>query len=192
MNLKRLAIMALGTYALMAIWAITSVQESSPTLTIAPKQTVTLQDLTPQQLEDRAEELLATTTSTTITTSTITTQPVTTLAPFNAEAKCQEWFPTAISVGWPNDPQVLQTLGQIMWRESRCQPDACSKSDSGRQCRDYGLIQGNWYAHHEWWAELGIEPQDMFDPATNLGWAYLLYSGREAKGQCGWQPWRLC
>jgi hypothetical protein len=188
MNLKRLTFMALGTYALMAIWAITSVQESSPTLTIAPKQTVTLQDLTPQQLEDRKEELLATTT----TTSTITTQPVTTLAPFNAEAKCQEWFPTAIAVGWPNDPQVLQTLGRVMWKESRCQPDACSKSDSGRQCRDYGLTQGNWYAHHEWWAELGITPEQMFDPATNLRWAYLLYSGREAKGQCGWQPWRLC
>ena len=188
MNLKRITFMALGTYALMAIWAITSVQESSPTLTIAPKQTVTLQDLTPQQLEDRKEELIATTT----TTSTITTQPVTTLAPFNAEAKCQEWFPLAVEVGWPNDPKVLQTLGRVMWKESRCQPDACSKSDSGRPCRDYGLTQGNWYAHHEWWAELGITPEQMFDPATNLRWAYLLYSGREAKGQCGWQPWRLC
>ncbi len=153
---------------------------------------LTKESLPPIKLS--AVSTTSTTTTTvvaTTTTSTITTQPATTLAPFNAEAKCQEWFPTAIAVGWPNDPQVLQTLGQIMWRESRCQPDACSKSDKGRQCRDYGLIQGNWYAHHEWWTELGIEPQDMFDPATNLRWAYLLYSGREAQGKCGWQPWLL-
>jgi hypothetical protein len=139
---------------------------------------------------------VTTTTTTLPPTTTITVAPTTTVATppaltLPADVPCQEWLPTAISVGWPNDPEVLQTLGQIMWRESRCQPDACSKSDKGRQCRDYGLIQGNWYAHHEWWTELGIEPQDMFDPATNLRWAYLLYSGREAKGQCGWQPWRL-
>ena len=197
MNLKRLAIMALGTYALMAIWAITSVQESSPTLTIAPKQTVTLQDLTPQQLEDRAEELLATTTSTTTTTSTITTQPVTTLAPFNAEAKCQEWFPIAISVGWPNNPETLEKLGRLLWKETRCLNITPLSSDPELAKRfnghDHGIAQIN-EIHTRYVEQVFNMPfaEAMSDPTLNLRFAYLLYSGREAKGQCGWQPWRLC
>jgi hypothetical protein len=122
---------------------------------------------------------------TTLPQTTTTTAPV--VVP--SDTPCAEWLPLAVQVGWPNDTDILQTLGRIMWRESRCQPDACSKSDSDRPCRDYGLTQGNWTAHHEWWADLGITPDEMFDPATNLRWAWLLYSGREARGQCGWQPW---
>ena len=108
------------------------------------------------------------------------------------ELPCAQWFSTAVNAGWPNDVKTLKTLSKIMWRESRCEPTACSTSDSGRQCRDYGLIQGNWSAHHKWWEQMGLTPTDMFDPYTNLTWAWLLYSGRIAKGQCGWQPWRLC
>ena len=186
MNVKRFLGLALFTYMMCGAFVVVNQKDTPPQTYVETPVTITLGDLTPQQLKERAVEL------TTTTSTTTSTQPATTLAPFNAEAKCQEWFPLAVEVGWPNDPQVLQTLGRVMWKESRCQPDACSKSDSGRQCRDYGLTQGNWYAHHEWWTELGIEPQDMFDPATNLRWAYLLYSGREAKGQCGWQPWKMC
>lgn len=111
--------------------------------------------------------------------------------------KCGQWLPTAVLAGWPDDRQVLERLGAIVWRESRCQPTACAPSDSdrtsenGEVCRDYGLMQGNWSAHHKWWAELGITPEDMFDPYTNLHWAWLLYSGREAQGKCGWQPWSI-
>jgi len=102
MNLKRLALLALGTYGICALWAITGVQETTADLSIAPKQTITLQDLTPQQLEDRAEELTATTTTstTTSTTSTSSTVPFTRLADFHPDTKCQEWFQTAITVGW--------------------------------------------------------------------------------------------
>ena len=164
--------------------------ETLPVLQLAP---VTTEPVILNAHEALQEDLATTTTTTTTTTEApLVSDPLDYIDESRAMyGKCGEWYETAISVGWPNDPDVLQTLGQIMWRESRCQPDACSKSDSGRQCRDYGLIQGNWYAHHEWWTELGIEPQDMFDPATNLRWAYLLYSGREAQGKCGWQPWSL-
>ena len=65
MNLKRFLLLALGTYGLCALWAITGVQSTTVTLTVPPvPQTVTLGMLTPQQLEDRAEELTTTTTST--------------------------------------------------------------------------------------------------------------------------------
>jgi hypothetical protein len=184
MTLKRLALMAILTYGLLALWAWTGSTSNTETL-YAPSvpATVTLGMLTAQQLEDRAEELTATTTTTSTTVAPVVVP---------SDTPCAEWLPLAVQVGWPNDTDILQTLGRIMWRESRCQPDACSKSDSDRPCRDYGLTQGNWTAHHEWWADLGITPDEMFDPATNLRFAYLLYSELEAKGRCGWQPWKLC
>ena len=85
MNLKRLALLAFGTYGLCALWAITGVQESSPMLTIAPKQTITLGDLSPQQLQDRTEALSAPTSTT--STTTTTTQPTTTVVPVPADTQ---------------------------------------------------------------------------------------------------------
>ena len=161
-----------------------------PPVTTAPPVYNTVDILTPEQTVDRltALQMLETT-----TTAPAQIPPVQ-----NAEGlKCEQWLPTAVLAGWPDNRQVLERLGAIMWRESRCQPTACAPSDSdrtsenGKVCRDYGLVQGNWYAHHKWWAELGITAEDMFDPYINLHWAWLLYSGREAKGQCGWQPWAL-
>ena len=119
MNLKRLALLALGTYGLCALWAITGVQETTVTLQ-APSvpQTISLGMLTPQQLEDRAEELTTTTTSTT-TSTTSSTVPFTRLADFHPDTKCQEWFQTAITVGWPNDTATLEKLGRLLWKETR-------------------------------------------------------------------------
>ncbi len=155
--------------------------ETEPTPTVTqPRITVVM--LTREQQADRLLELAP--------------SPTTTIAPVvpvevSEDTKCQQWLQIALQAGWPNERAVLDRLGHIMWRESRCQPDACSASDSGSPCRDYGLIQGNWHAHHLWWQDLGISPEEMFDPYTNLRWAWLLYSGREAKGQCGWSPWSL-
>ncbi len=191
MNLKRLTFLALGTYAMLAVWAITDVQESSPMLTIAPRQTITLQDLTPEQLADRAKEL------TTTTTSTTTTQPVTTLAPFDPDTKCQEWFPTAISVGWPNNTETLQKLGRLLWKETRCLNITPLSSDSELADRfnghDHGVAQIN-ELHTDYVEQVFNMPfaEAMSDPTLNLRFAFLLYSGREEAGKCGWQPWRLC
>ena len=153
--------------------------EPTPTPTSFPRVTVVM--LTPEQQTDRIAEL---------TTTTTTLAPVV-IVDVSEGTECQQWLQTALDAGWPNDREILDRLGFIMARESSCQPDACSPSDSGRPCRDYGLIQANWYAHHEWWEDLGISPEQMFDPYTNLRWAWLLYSGREANGQCGWTPWSL-
>ena len=100
-----------------------------------------------------------------------------------ASYKCGVWFPLAISQGWPDNPVVLKTLNRIMWRESRCTADA----DSGP---DHGLMQIN-QIHSKWLDDLGWTHEDMKDPAANLRFAWLLYSGREANGQCGWTPWAI-
>jgi hypothetical protein len=189
MNLKRLAIITITTYALCVLWAITGVQESSPILTIAPKQTITLGDLSSQQLEDRKEALSAPISTT--STTTTTTQPTTTVVPVLADTKCQEWFPTAISVGWPNNLETLEKLGRLLWKETRCQN--VSYTHPQFNGHDHGVAQIN-QVHRKYVEQLftGSMEESMSDPTLNLRFAFLLYSEREAAGKCGWQPWSLC
>ena len=141
----------------------------------APKYN-TVEILTPEQQIDRIDALNA---------STAPPTPETTVAPVDAFAsyKCGVWFPLAIAQGWPDDPVVLKTLDRVMWRESRCTPDA----DSGP---DHGLMQIN-QIHTKWLNDLNWTHEDMKDPTANLRFAWLLYSGREANGQCGWTPWSI-
>jgi hypothetical protein len=193
MNLKRLALLALGTYGICALWAITGVQETTADLSIAPKQTITLQDLTPQQLEDRAEELTATTTTstTTSTTSTSNTVPFTRLADFHPDTKCQEWFQTAITVGWPNNTETLEKLGRLLWKETRCLN--VSHTHPSFNGHDHGIAQIN-QIHRAYVEQVFNMPMEesMSDPTLNLRFAYLLYSDIAETGGCGWKPWKLC
>jgi len=193
MNLKRTAFLALLTYGLCALWALTGVQGSSDTPRIvSTTATMTLGMLTPEQLQDRAEALTATT-----TTSTTTTQPVTTLAPFNADTKCQEWFPTAILVGWPNNTETLQKLGRLLWKETRCLNITPMSSDPELADRfngsDHGIAQIN-RIHTKYVEQVFNMPfaEAMSDPTLNLRFAYLLYSDIADRGGCGWKPWKLC
>jgi len=189
MNLKRLAIITITTYGLCALWAITGVQETTADLTIAPRETITLQDLTPQQQIERAVELTSTTSTTTSTTTTV--QPSTTVVAVPADTKCQEWFPTAISVGWPNDPAVLEKLGRLLYKETRCQN--VSYTHPQFNGHDHGVAQIN-EIHTKWVEELFNMPfrESMSDPTLNLRFAYLLYEATEESGGCGWKPWSLC
>ena len=191
MNLKRLALLAIGTYGLCALWAITGVQETTVTLQ-APSvpQTITLGMLTPQQLEDRNEELTTTTTSTT-TSSTTSTVPFTRLADFHPDTKCQEWFQTAITVGWPNNTETLEKLGRLLWKETRCQN--VSYTHPRFNGHDHGVAQIN-QIHRAYVEQLFNMPMEesMSDPTLNLRFAYLLYSDIAEGGGCGWQPWKLC
>jgi len=192
MNLKRLAIIALSTYALCALWAITGVQSTTVTLE-APSvpQTVTVAMLTPEQVQDRVEALTETTTTTT------TTQPSTTVVSIPAEVHCQEWFPTAISVGWPNDPATLEKLGRLLWKETRCLNVTPLSSDPALRDAfngaDHGIAQIN-EIHTKYVEQLFNMPfaEAMSDPTLNLRFAYLLYSDIAEAGGCGWKPWSLC
>jgi hypothetical protein len=136
----------------------------------------TVEILTPEQQIDRITALNA------VTEPPL---PETTVAVVDAFAsyKCGVWFSLAIEQGWPDNPIILKTLDRIMWRESRCTPDA----DSGP---DHGLMQIN-QIHSDYIEQLGWTHEGMKDPAANLRFAWLLYSGREAKGQCGWSPWSI-
>jgi hypothetical protein len=191
MNLKRLAIISIATYSLCALWAITGVQgDAEPLQTVSVPSTVTLSMLTPQQLEDRAEALTETTTTTAVTTTT-TTQPSTTVVSVPSEVHCQEWFPTAISVGWPNNPETLEKLGRLLWKETRCQNVSYTHPSFNGQ--DHGVAQIN-QIHRKYVEQLFNMPMEesMSDPTLNLRFAYLLYSDIVEGGGCGWKPWSLC
>ena len=113
-------------------------------------------------------DITSTTTSTTSTTTTTTTTVVRT-------GKCAQWHELALSVGWPEDE--LPTLDKVMWRESRCTPDAYSNGN-------HGLTQIN-NTHRVWIEELGWTfPDDLYDPAKNLRFAYLLWADD------GWKHWK--
>jgi hypothetical protein len=87
---------------------------------------------------------------------------------------CGEWHDLAISVGWTEDEWSI--LSRILYRESRCTPDAWNGHDAG-------LTQIN-QVHSEWIESLGwVHPESMFDPATNLRFAKML------KDSSGWSPW---
>jgi len=197
MNLKRLTVITITTYALCALWAITGVKDTTEiTRTLPVPQTISLGMLSPQQLEDRAEDILATTTTTTSTTTT-TIQPSTTVVPVSAEVHCQEWFPIAIEVGWPNDPAILEKLGQLLWKETRCLNVTPLSSDPDLRARfnghDWGPAQIN-EIHTKYAEQLFNMPfaEAMSDPTLNLRFAFLLYSDIAETGGCGWKPWSLC
>jgi len=197
MNLKRFLLLSIFTYGICALWAITGVQgNADPIQTPSVPSTVTLGMLTPQQLEDRAEELTTTTTST--TTSTTSTVPFTRLADFHPDTKCQEWFQTAITVGWPNNTETLEKLGRLLWKEARCLNITPLSSDPELAKRfngsDHGIAQINERVHTKYVEQLFNMPfaEAMSDPTLNLRFAYLLYSDIAEGGGCGWKPWKLC
>jgi hypothetical protein len=115
------------------------------------------------------------------------------LAPIMAEVreqdKCKEFAGLALDVGWqPTDiPQLLA----IMFRESRCIPEACSIPDRPelRRCRDWGLMQINDYSWKSTVRGLGWEMEDMWTPADNLAFSLWLFNYSEERNGCGWQPW---
>lgn len=105
------------------------------------------------------------------------------LAELDPALPCLEWAPLALEAGWP--AEELPTLLRVIWKESRCQPEALNPSSP-----DHGLTQIN-AIHEEWLASMGWTLADMMDPAKNLRFAYLLWNSRTERGQCGWTPWSI-
>ena len=81
------------------------------------------------------------------------------------------------------EPDELPIVDRIMWNESRCQPDVVSKSD------DPGLMQINWPIWGDTLNSQGFYREDLFNPAVNLQWAWLIANEAERLGWCRWQPW---
>jgi len=183
---KFLALVAFAYFSLVVVFGSSS--ESPPETTIKVPQTVKIVPLTDEQIADR-EALIAQMIAE--ENATIYDEPVETsttlpqLAQIDPDTKCQEWLPLAVEMGWPNRTEVLQTLGRVMWKESRCQALAVNDKSG-----DHGLTQIN-QIHEEWLSEMGWTLEDMAIPSSNLRFAFLLWNSREEAGKCGWQPWSI-
>ncbi len=105
------------------------------------------------------------------------------------DGTCFQWVGTALQAGW--QAEELPRLMRIMWRESRCLPDACGETDSPhiRKCRDWGLMQINDYSWKTTIRSLGLDIEQMHDPYWNLWFARWLYNYSSDVNGDGWQPW---
>lgn len=186
---KFLSLTALGYFSLVLIFG--SGGESPPDTTVFVPQTVQIVPLTQEQETDREAAItqqMAEENASIYDEPIETTTTLIQLASIDPDTKCQEWLPLAVEMGWPNETHILQRLGQVMWKESRCQ--AISAESEWFNGHDYGLTQIN-EIHEEWLTEMGWTLDDMAIPSSNLRFAYLLWSSREEAGKCGWQPWGL-
>jgi hypothetical protein len=187
MNVKRFLGLALFTYMMCAAFAVVNQKDTPPQTYAVLPATITLGDLSPQQLQDRAVEL----TTTTSTSTTTSTQPTTQVAYVDKATKCQEWLPVAVSVGWPNNTETLEKLGRLIWKETRCLNIGYQHPSFNGS--DHGLVQAN-IVHKAWAEELFNMPfeESMSDPTLNLRFGFLLYDTIAETGACGWRPWRMC
>ena len=177
MRLAPLGMVAVLTYA--GLWALAVDQTATPTATTTTAPTIVYRPLEPLPA--------TTTTPSTTNPSTTTAGPIALVGP---DTPCQEWVNTAIKAGWPADRQTIETLMSVIWRESRCIPDAIRRNSTSGRPIDVGLTQIN-QIHRKWLNQLGYEHLDMTDPLANLTFARLLFEAAEKTRGCGWGPWSL-
>lgn len=125
----------------------------------------------------------------------IPTTPTTTIT--LPATKCAEWYPLFVQTGF--DPGLWEWASMVLWRESRCNPQAHNQKSN-----DLGLwqinvrswCQPNKYNTHPagWLGAQGIvtDCEQLFDPATNMKAALAMYQYSENKNGTGmgWWPWR--
>ena len=111
-----------------------------------------------------------------------TTLPAPTTLPayVHPDPNVERWHALALSVGWPEAEWAW--LSCVVFRESRGMPDAYNGRDRDRS---YGLAQLNTKgALWGWYVAQGLaDPDQLFDPATNLRMGRLLFE------QFGRRPW---
>ena len=172
--------------AILTGWSIDSAIDDQQPLTIATDPPAPIAYVAITDPPATTSTTLSTTTSTSTTT---TTTFVPALLP--VDHVCYDWLPLLLETGWPTEPDILATALTIMWRESRCQPDA----DSGP---DHGLFQVNryWcepsrYTPNGWLQDRGlvVDCDSLFDPAINVASALAIWHYSEDRNGDGFLPW---
>jgi hypothetical protein len=115
---------------------------------------------------------------TTTTSSTIYIDPYT--------SACEQFSALAVNLGWPaNERTVLES---VMFRESRCIPNAYNSKDPQGGSRGLMQLNGFWTP---WLMERGLITQvdDLLQAQTNLLAALAIYNYGVDKHGYGWGPW---
>lgn len=128
----------------------------------------------------RSKATTTTISTTTAPSTTTTTEPI----PGIETARYPDLWITAVEAGWPTDR--LPVLDLIAYHESRGQTDVIGNGA-------YGALQIQWSAHKDWLkSELNItEPEQLFDPLTNMIAALWLAEYAETNYGCWAQPWYM-
>jgi hypothetical protein len=110
------------------------------------------------------------------------------------ENRCPEWEPVAMAAGW--EPEHWDRFSYIIYRESRCLPDAFNGSDPNSGSRGLSQINGFWcrpskYYPDGWLQDQGVlsHCDDLYDPMVNLTAAKAIFDYGVDRGNCPWGPW---
>ena len=131
--------------------------------------------------------------------TTTTTSPPVPAYRGRVDQVCPQWMDLARSVGWPEEE--LSKLSYIIYRESRCQPEAWNQDDPTPDgSRGLTQINGFWCRPSKYNPDgylqtfhPGLLPNgvcsDLHDPEVNLRAAKALYDYGVERGNNPWTPW---
>jgi soluble lytic murein transglycosylase-like protein len=171
--MKRLVFAISVTVAALVYWTPLDLRDGRDLEAHGLNRPVSTYQTTPERPLERNLEPVPTVTSVPATTTTTIPAPP-------ASAKCPQWWPEIRKAGWPEEHYSIVDL--IMWRESRCLPEARSKTS------DSGLMQIN-DMHRPLLAGYGLTPADLFDPFLNLYAARIVSDLARSYGWSPFQPW---
>jgi len=125
-----------------------------------------------------APYLLEPSTTTSSTSSTIYIDPY--------SSACEQFSALAVNLGWPADQRTV--LESIMFRESRCLPNAVNSKDPNGGSRGLMQINGFWTP---WLTDAGIitSAENLLQADVNLRAALAIYNYGVERHGYGWGPW---
>ncbi len=125
-----------------------------------------------------APYLLEPSTTTSSTSSTIYIDPY--------SSACQQFSALAVNLGWPADQRTV--LESIMFRESRCIPNAYNGKDPQGGSRGLMQLNGFWTP---WLIERGLitSEENLLQADVNLRAALAIYNYGVERHGYGWGPW---
>lgn len=102
------------------------------------------------------------------------------------DARCPQWWEAAVAAGWA--PETLSSMDAVIHKESRCKPRAFNQKDPNGGSRGLLQINGSW---RRWLRDRDVikTEEDLYDPATNLKAAWLIYQYGMDRYDFGWGPW---
>ncbi len=127
---------------------------------------------------DLAPYLIEASTTTSSTSSTIFIDPY--------SSACEQFSALAVNLGWPADQRTV--LESVMFRESRCIPNAVNSKDPNGGSRGLMQINGFWTP---WLTDAGIitSAENLLQADVNLRAALAIYNYGVDKHGYGWGPW---
>jgi hypothetical protein len=125
-----------------------------------------------------APYLLEPSTTTSSTSSTIFIDPY--------SSACKQFSALAVNLGWPADQRTV--LESVMFRESRCIPNAFNSKDPNGGSRGLMQINGFWTP---WLTDAGIitDAENLLQADVNLRAALAIYNYGVERHGYGWGPW---